>query len=174
MLLKGILFSSITILLVGCNQKQDNPKVIPNWSKEESIKMNHAFAAEELEEIEQFLSHRPDWKMTKTGSGLQYFIYLKTDSASTPVPGRQVAVNFTVSLLNGHICYSSKRGEPEFFTVEKSDIESGLHEGIKLMHKGEKAKFILPNHLAHGLIGDLNEIPPLQTIVYDIELIDIK
>jgi FKBP-type peptidyl-prolyl cis-trans isomerase len=42
------------------------------------------------------------------------------------------------------------------------------------MRKGEKALFILPPHLAHGLIGDMNKIPPLTTVVYDIELIGLE
>lgn len=171
---KGLFFVLFIISIAACSNENEEQGSDIAWSKEASINMNSTFAAEELEEITQYLSRRPDWKMMKTGSGLQYFIYEKTDSLVPPKAGNQVAVNFTVSLLNGHICYSSKRGEPEVFTVEKSDIESGLHEGIKLMHLGEKAKFILPSHLAHGLIGDSDEIPPLETVVYDIELIDIK
>ena len=54
------------------------------------------------------------------------------------------------------------------------NVETGLHEGIKYMKVGEKAKMILPSHLAHGLIGDSKKIPPRSTIVYDIELLDLK
>jgi FKBP-type peptidyl-prolyl cis-trans isomerase len=42
------------------------------------------------------------------------------------------------------------------------------------MRKGEKAKFILPSHLAHGLVGDLQKIPPLSILVLDVELIDLQ
>jgi len=43
-----------------------------------------------------------------------------------------------------------------------------------LMNKGAKAKFILPSHLAHGLLGDENKIPSNATVIYDIELLDFK
>jgi FKBP-type peptidyl-prolyl cis-trans isomerase len=42
------------------------------------------------------------------------------------------------------------------------------------MKMGDRAKLIIPSHLAHGLVGDLNKIPPLTTIVVDIHLIDLK
>ncbi len=149
------------------------PLQLPEWDQEKSIEMNAVFSAEENEAIEAFLSRRPDWKITQTGTGLRYFIYDSTNNKK-PVVGDIVSVNFTVSLLDNKICYTSKRGNPESFMIEKSDIESGIHEGVQLLAIGEKAKFILPSHLAHGLIGDLDEIPPLETVVYDIELVNIK
>jgi FKBP-type peptidyl-prolyl cis-trans isomerase FkpA len=53
-------------------------------------------------------------------------------------------------------------------------VEAGLEEGILLMHKGGKAKFILPSHLAFGLIGDQNKIPGKSTLIYDVNLIDLN
>jgi FKBP-type peptidyl-prolyl cis-trans isomerase len=41
------------------------------------------------------------------------------------------------------------------------------------MHVGDKARLILPPHLAHGLLGDENRIPARSIIVYEIELLDI-
>ena len=164
-----------SILLVGFAACTNEPEVViinPKWSQEESIQMNSAFSAEETEAIEGFLSRRPDWKMTKTGTGLQYFIY-DTVQSIKPVIGDIVWVNFSVSLLDNKVCYTSKRDNPESFMIEKSDIESGIHEGVQLMAEGEKAKLILPSHLAHGLIVDLDEIPPLEPVIYDIELVKI-
>jgi FKBP-type peptidyl-prolyl cis-trans isomerase len=42
------------------------------------------------------------------------------------------------------------------------------------MHVGDRAKFIVPSHLAFGLLGDQNKIPQHATLVYDIELVKIK
>jgi FKBP-type peptidyl-prolyl cis-trans isomerase len=42
------------------------------------------------------------------------------------------------------------------------------------MHVGDKAKFILPSHLAHGIMGDNDKIPPLTPVVYNIELLSIQ
>jgi FKBP-type peptidyl-prolyl cis-trans isomerase len=49
-----------------------------------------------------------------------------------------------------------------------------LHEGIQLLHVGDKAIFILPSHLAHGLLGDEDKIPPHSAVIYDIELLGIR
>lgn len=160
-------------LFSACNQEIETIEQKISWSQEESIQMNATFSKEETEAIDGFLKRRPDWHVKKTGSGLTYFIYDKTENTQ-PKVGDVVWVNFTVSLLNNKICYSSKRGSPESFMIEKSDIESGVHESVQLMTEGSKGKFILPSHLAHGLIGDLDQIPPLETVVYDIELVKIE
>jgi FKBP-type peptidyl-prolyl cis-trans isomerase len=55
-----------------------------------------------------------------------------------------------------------------------STEESGLEQGILMMQEGDKARFILPPHLAHGLLGDENMIPARSIIVYEVELLDIS
>ena len=52
--------------------------------------------------------------------------------------------------------------------------ESGLHEALKYLKVGDKAIIILPHFAAHGILGDMNKIPPLSTVVYDIEVLDAK
>ncbi len=170
------LVASIFILLViwACEEDKPKQKKDPKWSKEQSIEMQSTFTQEEDEEIESFLKRHPDWKMTKTGTGLRYFIYHKSENNDTARVGDIVIVDFDISLLDGTQCYSSNDRGSENFMVERTDIESGLHEAMKLMCTGDKAKFILPSHLAHGLIGDLEKIPPLTTVIYDIYLKEIK
>lgn len=168
-----VAFVSILILTSCGEQEVQTPVQDPQWSQEESINMNSTFAAEEDEEIENFLSHRPDWHMTKTGTGLRYFIYNKSERSDSAKVGDLVTVDFEISLLDGTICYTSEEKGPESFIVEKTDIESGLHEGVKYMTTGDRAKFILPSHMAHGLIGDTDKIPPLTPAIYDIHLIQI-
>jgi FKBP-type peptidyl-prolyl cis-trans isomerase len=111
--------------------------------------------------------------MTKTGTGLRYFIYKKSSTNDTARVYDEVTVDFEIDLLDGTHCYSSKANGPETFMIEKTDIESGLHEAMKFMCTGDSALFILPSHLAHGLIGDSDQIPPLVPIIYDIHLIKI-
>ena len=161
-------------VLGSCSEETEGMQVQdPNWTQDESINMNTTFAQEEDEEIEDFLTHRPDWKMTKTGTGLRHFVYFNSESGDSAKLGDQVLVEFTIELLDGTICYTSEKNGPEAFIVEKADIESGLHEGVQFMCKGDKAKFILPSHMAHGLIGDADMIPPLSPAIYDIHLLDI-
>lgn len=58
--------------------------------------------------------------------------------------------------------------------VGKDNVEAGLHEGIQLMHVGDQMRFILPSHLAHGLTGDQSKIPPLASVVYEVELLELS
>jgi len=146
----------------------------PNWTKDESIEMNAQFSADEQAEIELYLSTHQDWKMTETGTGLRYMVFHKSDAIDSARVGDVVYVDFEISLLSGEICYTSDENGAESFMVEKSDIESGLHEGVQFLTPGDKAKFIIPSHAAHGLIGDTDKIPPLSPIIYDIELLKIE
>ena len=66
------------------------------------------------------------------------------------------------------------KGQPQEFIVALDDVEAGLHEGIQKLAIGDKAIFILPAHLAHGVSGDQSAIPPQSPLVYDIELIAKK
>jgi FKBP-type peptidyl-prolyl cis-trans isomerase len=170
---------SITLTLfcltfLSCTE-EETIKALPesNWTTDESISMQSAFLAEENDEIDSFLKHHKDWEMTKTGSGLRYFVYEKSEYNDTAKVYDEVSLYFEVKLLDGTICYTQQE-DIQKFMIEKTDIESGLHEALKYMCTNDKALFILPSHLAHGLIGDQDKIPPLQTLIYDIHLIKIN
>lgn len=172
---KYILFLLPFLLSVSCTEEApiiEQP--LPEWTKEESINMQSVFVEEEEDEINSFLKRHSDWKMTKTETGLRYFIYEKSTHNDTARIYDEVTVDFEIDLLDGTHCYSSKTNGPESFMIEKTDIESGLHEALKYMCTDDKALFILPSHLAHGLIGDSDQIPPLVPIIYDIHLIKIN
>lgn len=163
------------IMFFSCQGEQENMIVQNvNWDTDESSNMNAQFATEESEEIDIFLSTHPDWNMNSTGTGLRYMIYHKGEGIDTAKVGNTVTVEFDISLLSGDICYSSSENGAESFIVEKSDIESGLHEGVQFMCVGDKAKFIIPSHAAHGLVGDTEKIPPLSPVIYDIKLLKIE
>jgi FKBP-type peptidyl-prolyl cis-trans isomerase len=173
-LIKYILTFSPFLLSISCTEEiVINEHPLPKWTKEESINMQSVFVEEEEDEINSFLKRHTDWNMVKTGSGLRYFIYEKSTLNDTARTYEEVTVDFEIELLDGTHCYSSKVNGPETFMIEKTDIESGLHEAMKYMCTGDKALFILPSHLAHGLIGDSDQIPPLVPIIYDIHLIKI-
>jgi FKBP-type peptidyl-prolyl cis-trans isomerase FkpA len=138
---------------------------------EKLIHTNQQLLAQENAEIEEYITLKK-LVMKRTGTGLRYSI----DSLGNgihPKTNQYVSVFYKVSLLNGEVCYSSD-GKSEIFRVDHDHVESGLHEGIKLMRVGDKAKFILPSHLAHGLTGDQNKIPPNAAIIYDIELLSLS
>ena len=88
--------------------------------------------------------------------------------------GDIITIRYNLWLINGNLVYNSIDDGPKTFLVGKGGVESGLEEGVLLLHDGDKARFILPAHLAYGLLGDEKKIPPRTAIVYELELIKIK
>ena len=86
----------------------------------------------------------------------------------------KATVKMVITLLNGDTCYNWKKGGEESFTIDYDHNESGLHEAIKKMRAGDKAKVILPSHLAFGVAGDFDKIPTRSSVVYDIELVRVN
>jgi len=166
---------SVLLLLVIFSACGEEKKELPEieWNQEKSTKLNKELAIEEDINIKLFLEQHSSWKMTKTGSGLQYYIYKLGSGDKTATVGDIAQVEMKITLLDGSECYSTKSDEYEEFVIDKSDIETGIQEGIKKLKLGDCAKLIIPSHLAHGLIGDMDKIPPLSTLVVDIKLIGL-
>ncbi|MES2589651.1 MAG: FKBP-type peptidyl-prolyl cis-trans isomerase [Bacteroidota bacterium] len=164
----------VTILfLYSCG---DEPKVKQKeikWTKDQSSDMNKNFAIEEELDIKIFLANRKTWKTIKTGSGLRYYIYHQGSGRKAETE-LEALVRYKINLLDGTLCYQTDSLEVESFKIDKSDIETGVQEGIKKMKIGDKAKLIVPSHLAHGLLGDRDKIPPLTVLVIDIELLNLR
>jgi len=136
------------------------------------VNYNRGVVLTEDQQIEDFVT-RYGWKMNKTGTGLRYLIFKEGHGEKTK-KGKVAVIRYTLRLLNGNLCYSSDKDGLKEFKIGYGGVESGVEEGILLMHVGDRAKFIVPSHLAFGLLGDQNKIPQHATLVYDIELVKIK
>ncbi len=107
-------------------------------------------------------------------SGL-YYIEKKEGKGSFPKPGDSLSVHYTGSLLNGKIFDSSyNRKIPFTFKLGAKDVIDGWEEGFLYMKKGGKAIFIIPSELAYGKEGYSTIIPPYSSLLFEVELIDIK
>lgn len=168
----SLILFSLVVLLSSCKHSTDPAGIEEEKLREPLIQFNKTAAEIESEQIEAFLQRR-QWNTEKSGTGLRYYIYKKGNGPQA-VNGQVARVNFEISLINGTICYSTKDSGPREFKIGGSEVESGLHEGITYLQVGDKAKLILPSHLAYGLIGDQEKIPPRATIIYDIELLELK
>ncbi len=108
-----------------------------------------------------------------TGTGLRYAILKENKSGKNIQTMDVVQLKFKIYLLDGTLCYSSDKDGKKTVKVDYDNVETGLHEGLKLMRKGEKGLFILPSHIAHGVVGDNNKIPPKSPLRMEIEVLDI-
>jgi FKBP-type peptidyl-prolyl cis-trans isomerase len=107
----------------------------------------------------------------KLPSGLRYEITKQGDGAA-PKATDTVKVHYTGTLLDGSVFDSSvQRGEPAEFPLDQ--VIAGWTEGIQKVNKGGKIKLYVPPQLAYGDDGRPG-IPPGSTLVFDVELLDIK
>jgi FKBP-type peptidyl-prolyl cis-trans isomerase FkpA len=161
------------IFVFSCRNASDEQKPENPLGESESLmKVNRYFVEKDAEIIESFVKRR-NWQMDITESGLWYMVYEKGHGPKAAV-GKVARIEYRIFLLDGTICYNSERSGPKQFTIGRGGVESGLEEGILMLRTGDKARFILPPHLAYGLVGDENKIPPRSVIVYELEVVDIS
>ena len=111
---------------------------------------------------------------SKTESGLRYQIIQKGDG-KTAEKGKTVSVHYKGQLADGTVFDSSyKRNQPLDFTVGVGQVIPGWDEGIGLLQVGDKARLVIPSDLGYGSRGAGGVIPPDATLVFDVELIDVK
>jgi FKBP-type peptidyl-prolyl cis-trans isomerase len=170
---KKIIALLLMATALGCGPKKpQEPTVIKYKDLEDPIiKANKQISREERQSIDAYVKrHKLD--MVETGTGVQYMIYEKGTGIAAET-GDIVVLDFDVTLLDGTLCYSSKKTGAEEFTVDYDNVESGLHEAIKYLHEGDQAIIIIPSHRAFGLAGDEDKIPPLSTVVYNLHLLKV-
>ena len=175
-MIKSFTYFFILILIVLSCRQEKKPIVEEKskWSKGHSVNFNQELVIREQMQIKLFLDHQKSLKMKLTNSGLRYMIYKNGVGEELAKNGQLATIKIKMSLLDGTICYETIDNEYEYFGIEKSEKEFGIHELVKYMKVGDRAKAILPSYLAHGLLGDRQNIPPQSILYLDVELIDLK
>ena len=110
----------------------------------------------------------------KTESGLRYKMIQK-GSGKQAENGKTVSVHYEGSLETGKVFDSSyPRKKPIEFRLGQGQVIEGWDEGIALLQVGDKARFVIPSDLAYGPSGAGGVIPPNATLIFDVELMDVK
>ncbi|MBN2712582.1 MAG: FKBP-type peptidyl-prolyl cis-trans isomerase [Planctomycetes bacterium] len=107
-----------------------------------------------------------------TASGLQYQVVKEGDGA-IPEPGDQVKVNYKGTLLDGQVFDASESHGGATMLPVGGGMIKGWTEGLQLMKVGSKYKFWMPADLAYGENGAGGLIGPNETIIFEVELLDI-
>jgi len=109
-----------------------------------------------------------------TDSGLK-FTLVEEGIGKKAAPGYTVTVHYTGYLEDGSIFDSSvKRNQPFKFDLGMGNVIAGWEEGVALMRVGDKAHLEIPYQLAYGEDGFPGVIPPKATLIFDVELLDVK
>jgi peptidylprolyl isomerase len=112
--------------------------------------------------------------MPTNPSGLQYEDQVVGEGAQ-PQAGQRVVVHYTGRLTNGAKFDSSvDRNEPFEFVLGRGQVIRGWDEGLSSMKVGGKRTLTIPPDLAYGRGGVPGAIPPNATLVFDVELLDVK
>lgn len=165
----------LLLCLFSCKENKPEETVVYNREKlkNQFVKANQQVVVKENDEMDYYQkSHHMNF--VKTASGIRYFVYKPSQKGDSIAAGDIIKINYTVSLLDGTECYSSKTDGAREFEVGMEHIEDGIHKAVLFLKSGDKALILIPSHLAHGLLGDAKKIPPQTPIVYDLEVVSVK
>ena len=113
-------------------------------------------------------------KPTTTADGLKYWD-VKVGTGAAATSGRNVKVHYTGWLTNGKKFDSSvDRKEPFEFKLGAGNVIKGWDEGVAGMKVGGKRRLEIPPDLGYGSRGAGGVIPPNATLIFDVELLDVK
>ena len=154
--------------------------------QEKAIERAKALLVEESKTIEAYLT-KNNLKAQKTQSGL-YYVIEKEGAGEPTTPGTTMYVNYAGYLLNGPLFDTSwpdlakannmfneeRPYEPLPVNVGMGQVIPGWDEGLMLLKKGSKAKFIIPSPLGYGEGGAGEMIPANSILVFDVEVTDAQ
>jgi peptidylprolyl isomerase len=123
------------------------------------------------------MAQTPGKAMT-TASGLQ-IIDTQVGTGATPKPGQICVVHYTGWLYQDgqkgkKFDSSVDRNDPLEFPVGQRRVIAGWDEGVASMKVGGKRTLIIPPELGYGARGASGVIPPNATLIFDVELLDVK
>ena len=150
----------ILLLLYGCSEALVNKDLKDNKAE---TSVESAFLVKN--------GSRP--KVVTTTSGLQYIV-LKQGNGIKPSLSSKVVTHYQGEFIDGTVFDSSRqRGAPATFPV--TGVIKGWTEALQLMNEGSHWRLFIPSELAYGAAGaGGGRIPPNATLIFDIELLEVK
>ena len=109
--------------------------------------------------------------VTKTADGLQYRVLKAGHGKSPQYADDQVTVTYKGWMINGKVFDQTKPGKTATFPA--GELIPGWIEALSLMKEGDSWELVIPSELGYGERGAGGDIPPNQTLVFDMNLIKV-
>jgi FKBP-type peptidyl-prolyl cis-trans isomerase FklB len=152
--------------------QEEMQKVMETFQQKQMEKQMAAADKNEKAGQEFLAANKKKEGITETASGLQYKV-IKAGSGDKAKATDTVVVHYKGTLINGSEFDSSyKRNEPATFRVNQ--VIPGWQEALQLMNPGAKFQLFIPSKLAYGPRGAGGAIGPNETLLFDVELVEIK
>jgi len=171
---KDVYIKSIKIVAVGENAKKfDSVEAFSEKNREKLANDNIRKKEAETENLLRKLGVTQDGVVV-IGNGLKYFI--KRESKGDIIKkGDSILINYSGYLTNGTMFDSNiNRGEPVGITIGVGKEMPGLDEGILGMRINERRIIVVPYYMAYGTNGIPGVIPPMSTLILDVEVVSKK
>lgn len=169
-----IAISSITIS--SCKQHQEARKPVSHSSgsfMKKSVERNKKLIAGEEAQIDAVIKRDSTHKYISSKKGYWYYYESRNLKDSlTPKKGDIAIFDYEIKDLNGAVIYSKEELEPQLYKIDKQDIMMGLRDGIKLMRKKEKVRFLFTSNMGYGYHGDNDKIGINQPLFCTVTLHD--
>ncbi len=124
------------------------------------------------EDLEYVQKTFPEAK--KTNTGIRYII-MREGQGAMPKPGEKVAVLYVLRLLDGKLIdQTDDRQNPFTFRLRRDEVIVAWDEVLQLMKVGERRLIIVPSELAYGTRGQPPKIGRNATLIFEIDLLDIR
>lgn len=168
---KVLLLSTGLLALAACVRQSGEPEQTSPLSahemRERLIEQNRAVLEAERADIQAFMDSS-GLAFVPTGTGMHVWTESATGSPAIDTAQR-VQLRVHVCSLHGEVFAESLR--QEVAVLRDNDAIWGLQEALIRAHVGDSLICIVPAHLAHGLAGDLADIPPLTPLVYYLRIL---
>lgn len=152
--------------------EQEMKETMETWSKQMEEKQKVAGDKNSTEGKKFLEDNKKKEGVKTTASGLQYKV-VKEGTGAQPKESDTVTVNYRGTLINGTEFDSSyKRNQPATFPV--NGVIKGWTEALQLMKVGAKYQLFIPSELAYGARAMGPDIMPNSTLIFEVELMDVK
>ena len=159
---------------VSTQQMHEQLQLLSHQMHSDALTEFKRIAADNARKSAAFLaSNQQQRGVVQLPSGIQYSVITKGSGTSSPGVTSTVVVNYRGMLVDGTEFDSTwAHGAPVSFSVDK--VIRGWQDVIPRMHVGDRWRVVIPPQLAYGETGALPRIGPNETLVFEIELLDIK